>query len=139
MASCKKEDDHSILKSDILIRGISAKLDPPPVVYIETKKKWQISSTVFIQSTKDKCISVVLEKKLMESGRSINDLFIKYINLLSLKAVQVRSLNLGISRDPKPDEPAHANIFDSLDRTRSKFKKEVQKKLAEAAEVIPSP
>ncbi|MCX6647576.1 MAG: hypothetical protein NTY09_14630 [bacterium] len=139
MKSGNKEDDPSILDSDILIRGVSARLIPLPIVYIPKKKKYQISPSVFIQSSKDDCISVYLDKIIIASGRTSGELFNKFANLVSLKAGSVRLLKLGIFKDPLLDEPAHANIFDQLGRTRSNFKKEVQSKLAEVAEVIPPP
>lgn len=135
MSAKKLIDDETIENCDVLYRGVSSKFPEPPIVFYPSNNTYKISSCVFATSSIDRFISVTIGSELQKSDRTPADILGDYLALVSVKAGQVRTLSLGIFRDRPLSEPAHANIFDKIRRSPSKFKKEVQKKLAQIASV----
>ena len=126
-------DDSDIRSQDPLWRGISRNLQPA-CVYDEGLQRWRPSSVVFEKGAKDKMISVWIKAEVLKSRRQPVDLIKEpWIGIVQITARQIRNQKLGIYKDPKPDEPAHANVFDKLQNRTTKEWKNARETLARQA------
>ena len=132
-------DDEQILAEDLIWRGVHSNLTNPCVP--DGSGGMRLSSVVFNENSKDKKISVWIEKEVTSSGRASSDILDKkYTGILELSAYQIRNPNnLGIEKAPLADEPAHGNIYDKeINRSRGRWNK-VKRDLARQARIIIKP
>lgn len=115
-------DDPTILDIDILWRRI------PPIHFVHDQNldRMRPTSAAFMDSPDGSPMSVFLAKIVQESGRSPDDALVGHTGyaLSAVTAGLARERKQGVSRDPKPNEPAHALVFGKkTDAVRKAFAK----------------
>lgn len=124
------EDDPSVPDSEDLWRRIHAL----HVIQDGNTGSARASSAAFSDSGDGSPMSVYLSSAVLESGRCPADLLAGRggFGIVGVKASAVRQLNLGVARDPLPDEPAHGLVIGPKP-------KKVQRTLAKAASWVVDP
>lgn len=128
----KYEDDISIANSDYLLRRIFQdfwKIDD------DNQDRTRPSSQAFNDPSNGSPMSVFIENIILDAGRSVFEVLSGYPSngLAKFTAGVAREVDLGIKKDPLPDEDSHAEVFGN--KTRS-----VKNHLARNSEwVLPLP
>jgi hypothetical protein len=103
------EDDRSIADQAALWRLIH----PNWIVQDDNERGWRISSAAFDDSKDGSPLSVLLAEVIASTGRTADDLLAQFTGygLAAITAGSARAQRQGVSRTPRPNEPAHASVF----------------------------
>ncbi|MEX0866918.1 MAG: hypothetical protein WD030_06130 [Pirellulales bacterium] len=124
MAGSEYVDDQSILDEEELWRRVPPRL----IIFDNNLGVYRPTSSAFVDSPDGSPMSVVMASEAEKLNRTADSVLIGHegYSLVSIKVSFVRSLNLGVVRNPLPNEQAHALVFGN--KTKS-----VQRKLAKSA------
>ena len=109
MAAERLVDDTTIANDSHLWRRIH----PNWVVWDQNVGEKRVSSAAFEDSVNGSPLSVLLAEVVRETGRNAGHIlagFDEYA-LAVITAGHARDCQQGVSRDPRPDELAHAHVF----------------------------
>ncbi len=110
------------------------RVPPWHFVYDANLGRWRPSSAAFDNDPDGHPMSVVLGDQVVSEGRDTGDVVAGHAGfaLASLTAGLARSEGQGVTRDPLPDEPAHALVFGNKSKS-------VQRRLAKGASWVIAP
>jgi len=102
-------DDTTIKDDEDLWRRIH----PNWIVMDENAGARRVSSAAFDDSLDGTPLSVLLEKVVIETDRTAEDVMASYPRypLASITAETARANQQGVAQTPQKDEPAHASVF----------------------------
>ena len=123
-------DDPTISDSE----GLWRRIHPIWAVPDKTLGKVRVSSAAFDDSADGSPLSVLIERLVKESGRTVDDVMDSYDGyfLASINSGDARQLGLGIEHTPTTEEPAHGSVH-------GKKTKSVKSKLAKRAQWVVAP
>jgi hypothetical protein len=124
--------DDASLRDEI---NLWRRIPPWHVIFDENLQRWRPSSAAFDNDADGEPMSVVIAEEALAQGRSPAALVVGHegYGLASVTVGLVRACGQGVTRDPMPDEPAHALVFGPKPKS-------VQRRLAKGAVwVIPPP
>lgn len=119
----KPHDDPAILDDD----GLLHRIDPNHhVIWDDNRQQYRVSSVAFTESSTkispNGGMSVRLERPMQNDGVDPLDSLEKDWGLVRLEAGNMRRLNCMVGPEPLPEDPYHANVWNTPPKPGKKIK-----------------